>query len=539
MSAPATVSFAENFPKFWTKPFPLFTNGTEDTLQNYLLNVVDASAYGASTANSDNTAAIQAALDTGKNVRLRGVGTYQCSGQLVMQTTGQTLFGDGMFQTTLKMNYNGSGFPIYMGKASGASQILGPTIRDIQLWDPNNAKVLLQSGWARFVTFINVSFLCDGLIHVGDEALTLAKPSYVMVFYNCQYQQNAGGSMNGVDWWNFAGQFVMDGSFFEGAGSGGTGVNTSGVCSTNNIVSHSDNCYFVNGLLHRFDYNMDFRDGRVGNTYIHNMCMDEANHGAIYIDSSSGSSKPLSDVGAEAVQISDVLVDAKNGPAIYIGSHRAGSGTQRIQVRGVGVTGAAQATTPIVIENPAAATGIQLISVSDVNGFINAADNLQDVVRITANGTLGSIQDVSVDDINAQFVAGGTGRSAVRIEGAGIQRIAVGTKINAKKCSKAVDDQSTKALIAGAYNASDTFDYGTVSANSINGAHTVSVPGAVLARNDTVMVTVKSGGGAGLLVFSGTVTADNVVTITALNATSAGVASGSTILLIKVRPGDL
>ncbi len=76
------------------------------------------------TIASDNRAALQAALDTGRNVHIPA-GTYQIAGPVEFKAAGQTVFGQGPFQTILRVSGGDDLF-----RSAGRSDV---AVRDLML----------------------------------------------------------------------------------------------------------------------------------------------------------------------------------------------------------------------------------------------------------------------------------------------------------------------------------------------------------------------------------------------------------------------
>jgi len=98
------VTFAQNLPFSgtisYTAPFTGAVTRTSTSKWSDLVSVKDFGAVGDGT--TDDTAAIQAAINTGKRIYLP-TGTYYITNALTLTTPGQTFSGDGKDRSTLKI----------------------------------------------------------------------------------------------------------------------------------------------------------------------------------------------------------------------------------------------------------------------------------------------------------------------------------------------------------------------------------------------------------------------------------------------------
>jgi len=103
------------------------------------VNILD---YGASTSSANNTAAIQAAIDTGKDVYIPS-GNFVCTDTLSMATPFQTMFGDG-WGSQITFTFASSKEGLIMGKPTGAIACEKQTLRNVYLLGTANVSKLLD-----------------------------------------------------------------------------------------------------------------------------------------------------------------------------------------------------------------------------------------------------------------------------------------------------------------------------------------------------------------------------------------------------------
>lgn len=103
------------------------------------VNILD---YGASTSLSDNTAAIQSALNTGKDVYIPA-GEFICTDTLVMNTPFQTLFGNGN-KSQITFTFATSKPGLVMGEPTGTTACDQQTVRTLFLYGTANVSKLIS-----------------------------------------------------------------------------------------------------------------------------------------------------------------------------------------------------------------------------------------------------------------------------------------------------------------------------------------------------------------------------------------------------------
>ena len=103
------------------------------------VNILD---YGASTASADNTAAIQAALNTGLDVYIPA-GNFVCTDTLSMNTPFQTLFGNGN-KSQITFTFGSSKPGLIMGVPTGPTACDQQTLRNVFLLGTANVSKVVS-----------------------------------------------------------------------------------------------------------------------------------------------------------------------------------------------------------------------------------------------------------------------------------------------------------------------------------------------------------------------------------------------------------
>lgn len=174
---------------------PLPPSSGED---NYYEDVTDDTYGAAGDGVTDDTAAIQAALDTGNTVFLPA-GTYLLNGLLTMAADGQVIFGEGRKSRLIQSSTS--------NLSTGCIQITGnnSVIRDLRL-TPNEA-------WVNFITGFAVDFngadrgLAYGLyIDDHDKGVLVRNSNYCRVT-QCHFETTRFD--NSVDDSSRGGQDIM------------------------------------------------------------------------------------------------------------------------------------------------------------------------------------------------------------------------------------------------------------------------------------------------------------------------------------------
>lgn len=145
-------------------------------------NVKDFGAVGNNIA--DDTAAIQAALNTGRSVFLPD-GTYLLTGSLTMMSSGQILYGSasGGSGSVLRFTASGSATCITVGTAAPASAISSVGLRDLQITDVSGTGTTLFIRNASRVDLDGVTFATpyNGVAITDSNTVRLNKVSFVSV----------------------------------------------------------------------------------------------------------------------------------------------------------------------------------------------------------------------------------------------------------------------------------------------------------------------------------------------------------------------
>jgi hypothetical protein len=115
------------------------TKASYSLIQGAPVNILD---YGASTSSADNTAAIQAAINTGLDVYIPA-GTFLCTDTLSMNTPFQTLFGNG-WGSQITFTFASSKEGLIMGVPTGAIACEKQTLRNVYLLGTANVSKLLN-----------------------------------------------------------------------------------------------------------------------------------------------------------------------------------------------------------------------------------------------------------------------------------------------------------------------------------------------------------------------------------------------------------
>lgn len=115
------------------------TKASYSLIQGAPVNILD---YGASTSSADNTAAIQAAIDTGMDVYIPA-GAFVCTDTLSMDTPFQTMFGNG-WSSQITFTFASPKEGLIMGKPTGATACEKQTLRDVYLLGTANVSKLLD-----------------------------------------------------------------------------------------------------------------------------------------------------------------------------------------------------------------------------------------------------------------------------------------------------------------------------------------------------------------------------------------------------------
>lgn len=157
------------------------------TITDRMATVAYVADYGAvPDGTTDCTAAIQAAIDSGKKVVRLGSGTYAIDGSLhYTGTAGITLIGDGMGRTVVQKRASTSG---HMLDINGDYQKYDITISDIT-FDVNLTDSAIHATYVtRFrverCAFLNIPFWG---IHLGGADLTTTIVNFDCTFSDCRF----------------------------------------------------------------------------------------------------------------------------------------------------------------------------------------------------------------------------------------------------------------------------------------------------------------------------------------------------------------
>jgi hypothetical protein len=205
-------------------------------------------AVGNGVAN--DTAAVNAAAATGRNIIGRNGAIYHCTGQLSLgQFSKQKIFtagGRGSF--AIRSAYNG-GTCILIGPDS-ASPVNDPSFQGVQfIQDAASAQPMFETRRTRAVLFEQCIFED---IHTGFKLGTATRQGYIFNLRDCEARMRASGHTYFAKSINFAGQLDFQNTFVEG----GFAVGSKGLDLDTNIASHLDHLIMMGGYFSRFDTNI-------------------------------------------------------------------------------------------------------------------------------------------------------------------------------------------------------------------------------------------------------------------------------------------
>lgn len=147
--------------------------------------VVSAAAYSATgNGTSDDTAAIQAALNTGQSVFLPD-GVYVIAGSLTMTSSGQILSGSasGGSGSVLKFTGGGSATGLTIGTAAPASAVTSVALRDLQIqnFDRTGISLFIQNASRLDIDSVTFAAPYNALAITDCNTVRLNKISFVSV----------------------------------------------------------------------------------------------------------------------------------------------------------------------------------------------------------------------------------------------------------------------------------------------------------------------------------------------------------------------
>ncbi len=161
------------------------TGGQSRSIQSKFEELVSVLDYGATgDGTTDDTAAIQAAIDTGKSIFFPP-GDYACASSLDMNTSGQQLRGAG--KTITQIKFTGTGNFIVLNNFVDRYGFFNFTLRATQ----DDCKLIVYTGGNSYGTYINVEFIKDfdtGTLSFGIWGSGQASFSILMDFYGCRWQ---------------------------------------------------------------------------------------------------------------------------------------------------------------------------------------------------------------------------------------------------------------------------------------------------------------------------------------------------------------
>jgi hypothetical protein len=158
---------------------------TARTLAARFADVVNALDYGAvGDGTTNNTTAIQAALDTGKSVFLPD-GVYVIAGSLTMTSSGQVVYGSasGGSGSVLKFTGGGSATGLTIGTAAPASAVTSVAIRDLQIQnlDRTGISLFIQNASRLDIDSVTFATPYNALAITDCNTVRLNRISFVSV----------------------------------------------------------------------------------------------------------------------------------------------------------------------------------------------------------------------------------------------------------------------------------------------------------------------------------------------------------------------
>lgn len=395
------------------------------------VNVVSYGAVG--DGRTDDCQAFVKALATGHDVFVpRPPGAYRIGCQLTMAGQGQQMICDG--RATALMLYYSAGPQIVIGGSDTQSQDI--SVRDCGLWSRQPGQPMFFTRWVRGFRLFDVRAIADQLIRLGDASLGAGKPTYIVEFYEGdEFNRTTGAKMHFVNAENFAGQWVADHVFYEGASTPGL----SGFRCTDNIQARIDDFEFDQGYWSRDDINLDFTDCRVTNAKIIGLQSEGALTDAVHFEITTSTAKPPGSVGFGAVSIVGGRYDGGRH-SFFAKSNRAGTEMSLLQIDGVQQTGAHATGSIIWIEGDAGV--VQGVTLNDIRGLTAPADATTDWITLIGSDTSTTLSDFLIDNVSGGLRNRTPLRSQLYVSGKASVGLRAGFNINQGQATMRIDDVS-------------------------------------------------------------------------------------------------
>jgi hypothetical protein len=421
-------------------------------------------------------------------------GAYSVSTQITLRSK-VSLVGAGKRATSITSTYNGDAFII--GDVTGGTKDLDISIGSMSIFHTAVNTYLFATQYVRgFRLFDFFSIGIDGFMKLGNSSLSTAAPTYIVEMYNgVEVQQTAASTIGApfIDCRNFVGQYVADNAFI----TGGNGVGSSGFSTINNIQDRVDHLIVVGGYHSRFDYNWDFKNGRITNSYWSDLQCEGATNYAWRFQVDNTTAKTSGQLGAETILISNCSADGSVG-GILINNTPGGVtaiAMDGIVINNMTMTGGSNPTgTAISITSGNQYGLIYGLIIDGVTGVVKpAVDNTIDAISITGTVDTFKIRDIIISNISL-FGSGHTLRSGLKLAGSGLRRIytsninCFNSVVNGVDTSSLTDKGIVKRNGAFVFNNSTSFgliNNATTSAAVVVNAWGV-VPGDLVVVSPTV-----------------------------------------------------
>lgn len=395
---------------------------------------VNVTAYGAvGDGRTDDCQAFTQALATGHTVFIpKPPVAYRVACQLSIQASGQQLVCDGR-QTALLLYY-AAGPQIVVGNGSSLTQDIA--VRGCDLLSPQPGQPTFFTRWVRGFRLIDVHAVADQLIRLGDASLGPAKPTYIVEFYEGdEFHRSRGAKLHFVNAENFAGQWVADHVFYEGASTRGL----SGFRCTDNIQPRIDDFQFDEGYWSRDDINLDFTDCRIVNVKIMGLHSEGALKDAVHFETTASRAKDPGSVGFEGVEIIGGRYDGAN-EAIYVKSARAGTQMALLQIAHIQQTGASGTTGAVYVD--ASVGPVHQVTLDDIRGWTSPAGPTTDWITVIGSDTAATLENVLIDNIDGRSKTATPLRSQLYVAGKASVDLRAGFNIGQGGAQMRIDDVS-------------------------------------------------------------------------------------------------